>query len=281
VPDLSGQYIPDADVVVATAWYTAERVTEYPASKGVPFYLIQSWETWNGPEERVRATWKAPLNKVVIARWLQEKAGSLGVECSCIPNGLDFDRFGLDVAIEERDPNQVMMLYHPHPVKGTLDGIKALSIAKREVPELRAVLFGTPPAKIDVPGWVEYRRLPKQEELRACYNRSSIFLSPSCLEGWPLPPAEAMLCGAALVATDIDGHREYAVHDRTALLSPVKSPGELASNILWLIRNPQFRVTLAKRGNEYIQKFRWASSVDLLEAELVKKITQNRRAMHV
>ena len=96
VPTLSSRFIPDGDVVLATAWATAEWVVDYPAEKGEKFYLIQSWETWAGPEDRVRATWKAPLKKIVIARWLRDVAREMGIECTYIPNGIDFEQFGLD-----------------------------------------------------------------------------------------------------------------------------------------------------------------------------------------
>lgn len=36
-------------------------------------------------------------------------------------------------------------------------------------------------------------------------------MAPSFAEGWPLPPAETMMSGAALVATDIGVHREHCL----------------------------------------------------------------------
>ncbi|MBS1851096.1 MAG: glycosyltransferase family 4 protein [Acidobacteria bacterium] len=276
VPTLAARFVPDADVVIATAWVTAEWLTQYPAGKGKKFYLIQSWETWDGPEKRIRATWTAPLHKIVIARWLQELAHAMGEECAYIPNGLDFARFGLDTPVEQRDPKRLMMLYHSHPVKGSADGLAALALIKREVPDVRVTLFGTPEAHL--PSWVEYRRLPSQQELRACYNKASIFLSPSRTEGWPLPPAEAMLCGAALVATDIGGHREYAVHQQTALLSPAKSPEKLAENALRLMRQPELRQQIARQGNARIRQFTWQRAVDSLEGLLVPGLPQHRPA---
>jgi glycosyltransferase involved in cell wall biosynthesis len=268
VPTLSRNFIPDGDVVLATAWATAEWVAEYPASKGEKFYLIQSWETWDGPEDRVLATWIAPLKKIVIARWLRDLAGELGVECSYIPNGIDFDRYGLDTPIERRDPNRLMMLYHNHPVKGSADGLEALHLVAKQLPDLRVTLFGTHAADQEFPRWVDYRRLPSQQELRLCYNQTSIFVSPSRVEGWPLPPAEAMLCGAAVAATDIGGHREYGIHEETALLSPVRSPEKLAENVVRLVRDPELRTRIARQGHECIRKYAWGNAVDSFESLL-------------
>jgi hypothetical protein len=176
VPTLSARFVPDSDVVLATAWSTAEWAVDYPSAKGQKFYLIQSWETWAGPEDRVRATWLMPYKKIVIACWLRDIAMELGVECSYIPNGIDFEQFGLDTPIESRNPKQMMMLYHTHPVKGSVDGLEALSLVRKKLPDLRVTLFGTGPAPA-LPAWIKYHRLPSQRLLRACYNQASIFIA--------------------------------------------------------------------------------------------------------
>jgi len=265
VPTLSSRFIPEGDVVLATAWETAEWVLDYPAEKGEKFYLIQSWETWAGPEDRVRATWETPLNKIVIARWLREMARELGVECSYIPNGIDFAQFGLDKPIETRNPNQLMMLYHTHPVKGSADGLEALYLAKKGLPDLRVTLFGVSPPDLAFPTWIDYRRLPSQQELRSYYNEAAIFIAPSHIEGWPLPPAEAMTCGAALAATNIGGHREYGIDEETALLSSPRNPKKLAENELRLVRDTELRTRIARRGYDNIRNYTWEQAVDSFE----------------
>jgi glycosyltransferase involved in cell wall biosynthesis len=265
---LAERYIPDADVVIATWWETAEFVNSYSRTKGRPFYLIQHLETWTGHEERVSATWKMPLKKIVIAQWLREIADGLNQSATLIPNGLNFQKFGFDVLPEDRNNSQIMMLYHTLDWKGSTDGLEALSLVKRQVPELRVTLFGVSKSPPNLPDWISYHQKPLQTELRKLYNRAAIFLAPSWSEGWPLPPAEAMMCGAALVATDIPGHREYALHEQTALLSPPKDAKGLAENVLRLVRDKNFRIELATRGNHFIQQFSWDRAVDRFEATL-------------
>jgi glycosyltransferase involved in cell wall biosynthesis len=260
--------IPDADVVIASSWETAECVNRYPDSKGRRFYLIQGLETWSGPKDRVLGTWKMPLHKIIISKWLADMAKDLGVPFVYIPNGLDFKAFGIDVPPRDRYPTHVHMLYHELELKGSADGLKALEIAKRAMPDLRATLFGVSAPPPRLPKWIEYHRRPSQQMLRQLYNRAAIFLSPSWSEGWPLPPAEAMICGAALVATDIGGHREYASHEQTALLSPPKDPARLADTLLRLLRDPELRIKLAMAGNSHIRQFTWDRAADALEGVL-------------
>jgi glycosyltransferase involved in cell wall biosynthesis len=269
VPSLDEQHIPAGDAIIATAWQTAEALADYPCSKGKRFYLIQHLETWNGSEERVYATWKLPLAKIVIAKWLKEIADSLGENCVYIPNGLDFEGFSLDIPPEQRDPYKALMLCHTYDWKGSKDGLEALSLARRQIPNLSAVLFGVSAAPPNLPEWVEYHRCPDQKFLRQLYNEAAVFVAPSWTEGWPLPPAEAMMCGAALVATDIGGHREYAFDEKTALLSPAKMPLLLAENIMRIMRSNDLHSKLACQGHTYMQQFTWQRATDALEALLL------------
>ena len=264
VPSLKERHIPDSDIIVATLWETAEWVAGYGDRKGEKYYLIQHLEDWTGPREQVLATWSLPLHKIVIAKWLGDIAETLGERYTYIPNGLDFRRFGLDTPIEERNPFRIMMLFHDEPWKGSADGLNALDIVKRHYPELRPILFGVPPGK-RLPAWIEYHRKPRQEALRRLYNQAGIFVAPSWAEGWGLPAAESMMCGNALVATDIGGHHEFAQHAVTALLSPAKNPRALAENIMKLIEDPGKRMELARAAHENIQQFTWKRACDRLE----------------
>jgi glycosyltransferase involved in cell wall biosynthesis len=265
--------MPPSDAWVATAWRTAKWAANRP---GARLYLIQHLETWDGPEADVMATWKLPRRKVVISRWLEDVAGSLGEPAEYIPNGLDFTAFGMDVASEKRDPHTVAMLYNGLEWKGSMDGIATLCKVKDIVPTLRACVFGVYPRPSDLPTWVEYHQNPPQSKLREAYNEAAIFISPSWVEGWPLPPAEAMQCGAALAATDIGGHREYAEHEKTALLSPPKDPGAMASSVLRLIQNRELRLRLARQGHNYVQSFTWNRAVTSFESVLSEALDRER-----
>lgn len=266
VPTLDTRYISDADAVVATAWHTAEYVETYPPTKGEKFYLIQHYETWDGPKERVDATWKSSLHKIVIAKWLLALAEELGVQdVVYIPNAIDHKVFRLTRPIDDR-PQQISMMFSQAEWKGPADGLRALSIIHKQFPEASAVLFGVGRRPSALPQWIQYVQNPPQDVLvNDIYNRSSIFLCPSWLEGWGLPGAEAMACGCALVSTDNGGVLDYAEHEKTALLSPPKNPEALAKNLLRVLEDDNLRIQLARAGHERIKEFTWDRSTDLLE----------------
>ena len=214
---------------------------------------------------------------IMIARWLYERGLKLGVpadEMVIIPIGIDHSIYRILVPIEDRPP-RIAMLYHKMPIKGAVDGIKALELARRRNLSLEAVLFGIYPRPKMLPDWIEYHcGQPREELVGSTYNGSSIYLCPSWKEGWHLPPAEAMACGCAVVSTDIGGVRDYAEHGVTALLSPSRDPEGLAYNIVRLLKDDELRVRLAKAGHERIKEFTWERSTDLLEQYLMDRIGQ-------
>lgn len=274
VPDATASYIPDGDAVFNNRWV----IGEYPPEKGVEFAILQGYGVFPKQQAREDAIFRAPIGKIVIARWVYEQALRLGARAEdmiYIPNGIDHAKYRIIKPLESR-PSRIAMLYHPMPLKGAKDGIEALELAKAKFPALQAMLFGVLPRPKRLPSWIEYLCDPPQEELvRNIYNGSSIYMCPSWIEGFHLPPAEAMDCGCAVVSTDIGGVRDYAEHGVTALLSPPKDPEALAQNIVRLLENDDLRIRIAKAGHERIQQFTWERSTDLLE-QFLKDIIGRR-----
>jgi len=266
VPCLSKMFLPEADAYVATWWVTAQHLNTLRNLSGRRLYLIQHLETWSGPEEQVMATWKMPFEKIVIARWLEKIGADIGERCNYIPNGLDFKKFGCDVAPENRETARIAMLFNNKVNwKGSADGLAAASLLKTKYPDLTAEFFGVYKRPENLPSWITYHQEPAQDELRRIYNRASIFLAPSHSEGWGLPPSEAMMCGATVVATDIGGHQEFCTDEQTALMVPAKHPEEMAKAAGRLIDDQPLRLRLAKNGNENIHRFTWNAAVDKFE----------------
>lgn len=268
VPYLHERYICNGDAVIATAWQTAEWVVGYSSKKGRKFYLIQGLETMYGLEERVVSTWRMPLEKIVISKWLADFAASLKEKANYIPNGLDFAAFNLDRSIEGR-PNKIVMLYHSGEWKGSNDGLDAIRKVKLKMPQITATLFGIPPRPLGLEHWIEYVQKPSGEQLRGIYNNSAVCLAPSRSEGWGLVPCEAMMCGAAAVLTDIGGHREFGFHLSTALLSPPGDVESLSNNLIKVLNNQNLREQLSRQGNEFIQKFTWEKAARNLEEVII------------
>jgi glycosyltransferase involved in cell wall biosynthesis len=270
IPTLSRLFLPRADAYIATWWTTADQLAAMRDLPGKKLYLIQHLETWLGSADEVMATWKAPLEKIVIAQWLAKVAHEIGESCHYIPNGLDFTKFGCDLPPDARNPMGLAMMFsHSLSWKGSFDGLSALISLKEKYPGLEVEFFGIDDRPADLPSWIVYHHAPAQEELRRIYNRASIFLAPSHSEGWGLPPCEAMMCGTAVVATDIGGHQEFCTNGETALLVPAKTPQAIEEAVIRLINDPELRLKLALNGHRQIQRFTWDSACDAFEGVLL------------
>lgn len=276
-PDLSSKNVPDAHITVATAWQTAGAVEILPETKGAKFYLIQHYETWDGPKEKVDHTWRMPLKKIVISRWLLELGNLLGGrDMRHIPNAIDFNRYKISISPENR-PLSILSLYHHSAFKGLPDALAVLMRFHTEFPEVPVIMFGTPDRGSEIPEWITYHQNPRQDFLVGeLYNRSAIYLSASLAEGWALPPAEAMACGCAFVGTDIGGFKDYATHNETALLSPPGDRDGLFKNLCTIVRDPLLRRRIQRLGTSNIHQFSWENSGAELEQYFYESVIQVR-----
>lgn len=225
-------------------------------------YLIQDYEKWLSiTDEYIQQSYSFPFKKIVISEWLRKRVQETGNDATLIYNGFDFDYFKLTNEIKDRNPYSVCMLYHLDERKRCEDTIKALEIVKQKFPDLIVNTFGVPERPSFLPDWYYYTQRPNKELHNKIYNDSAIYVAASKAEGMALPPAEAMICGCALVCTNIDGFAMYAINNETALTSPPFDYKALAENIIKLIENNDLRINIAEKGNEYIHQFTWENSV--------------------
>jgi glycosyltransferase involved in cell wall biosynthesis len=197
--------LPDADVVVATWWETAEWVNSLSDTKGIKVYFVQGHEVFDYlPVERCRGTYRMALKKIVVSKWLadvmQVEYGSSVFDI--IPNSVDHTVFHSDRRGKQAFPT-VGFLYNRAPNKAVDVALKVVATLRLRFPDLRVVAFGAeaPIRKIDLPHDIEFWLLPEQEEIRDLYARCDVWLSTSRSEGFNLTVMEAMACRTPVVAT--------------------------------------------------------------------------------
>lgn len=274
VPDLGPQFIPDADIILAVDWTTAEWVNRCGPDKGLKFYLIQGYDVWFAPPERVEATWRLPLHKIVVSSWLKElvmEKSGYSVH-GPILNGVNLDQFY--VKHKRFNPGKrIGMVYHANPIKGGQDGLVAFKMAQAVHPDIQLVMFGTRKPKSGLPDDVEFHENPPQHKLREIYGSCDIWLFPSHIEGCPLVPMEAMACQCALVATSVGAIPEYTIPDTTALISLPCDPEALARNLIRLLADEDELKRIARAGHKHIQAFAWERAARQME-QLFERILQ-------
>ncbi|MCU0523483.1 MAG: glycosyltransferase family 4 protein [Elainella sp. Prado103] len=217
--------VPDADVVIATWWETAEWVAQFPASKGTKVYLIQHDEALfaGQPVERVRQTWRLPMYKIVVAQWLSDLAAQQFDEPAVpvIPNSVDGNQFFAPPRGKQTQPT-VGMMYSDTWWKGSDIGLQAFALAAQQIPNLRLVVFGLTPiaAHLPLPPDTQYFYQPPQSLIKDLYAQCDAWLFTSRVEGFGLPILEAMACRTPVIGTPVGAAPELLKSGGGILVEP-------------------------------------------------------------
>jgi len=259
--------VPTADVVIATSCVTAPFVAGLPASAGSSVYFLQHFEDWDAPREFVESTWRLPMHRIVIAKWLGAKATELGVDFEYVANAVDPVGFPPGPPIEDR-PLAISAMVSDIPWKRADLVVSVLGSLKKRLPGLQATTFGTTDAPSGLPDYVTHVRKPDRSTLQRIYQQSRVYLCASDGEGWHLPPAEAMLSGAALVSTRIDGVTEYA--DGVASFAEPGDAGDLEEKAFALLTDLAVNSSLALAGQSALRTYTPRDASDSFIAALAR-----------
>ena len=267
--------LPDADVVVATWWETAEWVSRLSPAKGAKAQLIQQMETNmpHQPIDRVEATWRLPLQKIVVSKWLADLARDrFGDSTSVVvPNGIDLDLFHAPPRGKQARPT-VGMLYAPRSThKGNATALAAIHMAARRIPNLHLRAFGTGPLtpSMPLPPGAEYTRRPPQHTLREIYARCDVWLCASTSEGYHLPPHEAMACRCPVVSTRVGGPMDQIEDGVNGFLVDVGDTEGLARRLIEVLELPEPSwQQMSEAAYRTARKFTWEDATLLFEQAL-------------
>lgn len=274
VPTLDRKYIPDSDVVIATWWPTAFYVDKYDNKKGEKFYFFQDVPDMHGPTLMLRKTCNLGLHIITISSYLKdiiEKSFDAKVD-AVILNGINLKKYYPEHVDRTDDKIRILMPYRHERWKGVDDGINAFKIVEHECKNVRLIMYGsTKPKGIECDN-IEFHFKPTNDELRWLYNKCDVFLFPSTLEGFGLPPMEAMACKSAVVTTNVGGVPDFAIDGKTAFVIEPGNIEKMAQRIIELVNDQGKRDKIAENGYNYIKQFTWDKATD----EMEKIITNHR-----
>lgn len=278
---LRDEDVPDADVVIATWWETAEWVTRFSPQKGAKAYFVQHHEVFEYvPKERARATYRMPLHKIVVARWLQDlmrdKYGD--PTTSLVPNGVDLDQF----FAPERGKNArpvVGVLYSAPGWKGTDVSLKAYELAAKRIPGLRLVAFGSEPElqHMPLPAGADFSLCPAQSSIRHIYGRCDAWLFGSRSEGFGLPLLEAMACRTPVIGTPAGAAPEL-IGEGGGILVGYDDSAQMARAIerVCAMSDAEWR-GMSSAAYATAARNTWEHATELFEQALELAVARNRR----
>ena len=263
--------VPDADVVVATWWETAEWVAKLSPSKGAKMYFVQGHEIFPGlPLERCRATYRLPLRKIVVAEWLRRTmATEYGdTDVDLVPNSVDHEQFHAVPRGKQARPT-IGFLYSPVGIKGVDVALRAIELIHRRVPDLHVVSFGFTVLPPSLSTGIDFQHDPPQMALRDIYASCDVWLTASRSEGFNLPAMEAMACRTPVVSTRTGWPEESIVDGLNGYLVDVDDAAALAEAACRLLGLPDERWrAVSNAAFETVRDSSWARSADLFEHAL-------------
>lgn len=269
--------LPDADVVIATWWETAEWAYDLSPSKGAKFYFIQHYEKFDFvPQVRCDATYRLPLHKIVIAKWLlnlmQKKFGDNSVDL--VPNSVDKNQFYADERDKQAVPT-IGFLYAFTHFKGVDITLAVIKKLKETIPNLRVISFGSYMPD-DFPMWdntIEFHYSPAQDKIGDLYARCDVWITASRTEGFNLPAMEAMACRTPLVSTKAGWPEEAVINGFNGFLTEVDDIDGLveASRKILLATDKIWKI-YSNNAYKTLENSSWQASADMFEAALYRGI---------
>ena len=156
--------------------------------------------------------------------------------------------------------------------KGVHHVIKAAEKLHRQFPGLRMILFDSlvgaekrdPRSLIRTAVPYDFHINLPQSRMAWLFAQADLFASAEKRAGWANTAAEAMACRLPVVCT-ASGTRDFAFHEKTALVIPFAHPFFVCRQIKRLIVNPGLRQRLAEAGHEKIREFTWEALAKRLE----------------
>lgn len=217
------------------------------------------------------ATWVAPVANC-NRRW-EERYGAEPARTRTIHNGVDPNLFVPRPKPESTAGRPtVVAAARVMPVKDVETMIEAAAVARRELPDVRFVVYGA--TDVD-PAYTERCRAlvarlgleetfvfagfhPRPAEL---YAEGDISILSSISEGFPYTVLESMACGRPVAATDVGGVREAL--EGSGIVVPPRDPEALGGAVVRLLRDDDLRLALGRRAREEVlARFRTARAVE-------------------
>ena len=269
----------DADVTIATYYLTAFSVW-FSQNKN-PFYLMQDFpELVEINEGKVglnifKLSLKLPFSFVAVSSYIKQLIldNNPTARVTIANPGVNLEIFRPKSKTKEGNKKKVMVILRGSKYKGDELALKVLKNVNKKIPihvifvgNKRLVSYYSKTMKLDFK-YTVFSNVP-DEVLAELYSSSDAFLYTSYVEGFGLPPLEAMACGTPVVMTDNKGSRDYAVNGFNALISQPGDVKSLVDNLLKVLQDDKLRDRLIENGLETAKKFTWEKTVENFEKAL-------------
>jgi glycosyltransferase involved in cell wall biosynthesis len=205
--------------------------------------------------------------------------------------GVDVEKFKSQKITEEfkrnffRENSKIVISTKPlRPECDVETLIKAIPKVLKEIPEARFLIVGEGEQKenlmnltkslkifemVKFTGWVS------GEDIPLYFNLADVYACTSLVEtGLAASTAEAMACGLPVVVSDSGDNRNWIKDGENGFVFPLKNSDTLAEKIIYLLKNPDFKVKTGKTNRELIERennyYKEMEKMEKIYQELIK-----------
>jgi glycosyltransferase involved in cell wall biosynthesis len=226
-------------------------------------------------------------------RCLVEHLGIQPEKITVVYHGIDHERFrplitASSIRERYRLPERRRYLIYvgsEDPRKNLVTLVRALSLVRRELPEVELIKVGRSHSdegrqclvglatELGLLKAIHFLEDVQEEHLPQLYNLAELYVTPSLYEGFGFPLLEAMACGTPVVYADAGSLPEIAGSAGLAV-APINADS-LASGLLSLLRQKDKQSALRAAGRERAASFTWTASTQSILAVYGKMIHGN------
>ncbi len=268
--------IPDCDINVATWFLTSFAV--YRSGKGVPFYFFQDFYEIIEPlgqyyTKMFEESLYLPFNIITGSKWLKEWVNE-NYNKNAVVSGYGIDHtvfYPRSNILNDLSGLKIMGIFRGAEYKGDYDLINALNTLYDDLPDLKLILVSKKDTyeklvrENDFKFEHKFFESPSDDVLAELYSSADIFVFPSHIEGYGLPPLEAMACKTPVVTADCLGVRDFVVDGENAIMVPPKDPEAIAQAILKLSNDEKLITKFEVNGLKTAEQANWENVVDKFE----------------
>lgn len=262
----SARQAGDADAyVLCNNWYQAEELNELETVGERVVQFIQHYDDYEDPvlQAQVRAAYQRPFRRVTSCQATARALRSKGVAVEQVVF-LGMNPAWCHPITAPREPRSILMYWGLEERKGARVGFDAMEQLRRCFPDVTIRLL-CPSDRVPLPLGYERAAALDGQSLGDLYRAHAIFVFPSLMEGFGLPPLEAMACGCAVVATRVGAIEEFATHGQSAYLIEPGDAKAIAEGVARLLEDDALRLRIARGGEQAASVHTWEKSAQALE----------------
>jgi glycosyltransferase involved in cell wall biosynthesis len=247
------------DVIIITGYFQLQELIKLGVKMQKIIYVIHHLHT--NRIEDIGLDLTSPKVKIAVSSMRTAlECKKLGIDNIAICKlGVDHEVFHPKKQLKFKEKIQIGFFYYQHTRKNPIVIESVILELQSKHPNIEIHVFGNGYKKIQS-GINIYENVSEEIYADKIANLD-LFVYISQLEGFGLPPLEAMASGVCVISSDVGAVSEFLINKKNGKLLPISaSPETWVKEIFTLINDKVTRERLAKQGLKDSKDWQWSST---------------------